>query len=100
MASKDQGIGAAILVVAVAVIIFYLWWLFFSPDWYLGNGWYFRQLAVALPVLLIVLAVLGIAAWIGYTMATTPPPKPLEEMPELSGSPEKKEDGEKKEPAK
>ncbi|MDJ0271587.1 MAG: transcriptional regulator, partial [Aigarchaeota archaeon] len=24
--------------------------------------------------------VLGIIAWIGYTLATTPPPKPLEEI--------------------
>lgn len=82
MASKDQGIGAVILIVSVALIIFYLWWLFDSPwEWY----------AVVVPVLLLVLAVLGIAAWIGYTMASTPPPKPLEEIPEL------KEQGEKKE---
>jgi predicted DNA-binding transcriptional regulator len=24
--------------------------------------------------------VLGIVAWIGYTLATTPPPKPIEEI--------------------
>jgi predicted DNA-binding transcriptional regulator len=26
------------------------------------------------------IAVLGIGAWIGYTIATTPPPKPVEEI--------------------
>ena len=25
-------------------------------------------------------AILGILAWIGYTLATTPPPKPVEEI--------------------
>ena len=91
MASKDQGIGAVILIVSVALIIFYIWWLFLSPaDWYIG-AWQFRQLALIVPVLLLVLGVLGIAAWIGYTMATTPPPKPLEEIPELNEQGEKKE---------
>jgi len=92
MVSKDQSIGAVILIVAVALIIFYIWWLFFSPaEWYIGE-WQFRQLALIVPVLLLVLAVLGIAAWIGYTMATTPPPKPLEEIPELNEQAEKKPD--------
>ena len=27
-----------------------------------------------------VAGVLGILAWIGYTLATTPPPKPIEEI--------------------
>jgi predicted DNA-binding transcriptional regulator len=27
-----------------------------------------------------VLGVFGILAWIGYTLATTPPPKPIEEI--------------------
>jgi predicted DNA-binding transcriptional regulator len=26
------------------------------------------------------IAILSIGAWIGYTMATTPPPKPIEEI--------------------
>jgi len=32
------------------------------------------------PVLAAFIAVLGIGAWIGWTMATTPPPKPIEEI--------------------
>lgn len=89
MASKDQMIGGVILIVALALTIFYLWWLFLSP-WEWGfAGWSFRSLALVIPVLLIVVGILLIAAWIGYTMATTPPPKPLEEIPELSESKEK-----------
>lgn len=83
MASKDQGIGAGILVAAVAVIVVYIWWLFFSPN-LVYDGLSLRQWAVAIPVFILVIAVLAVAAWIGYTMATTPPPKPLEEIPELN----------------
>lgn len=86
MASKDQMIGGVILVVALALVIFYLWWLFLSPVEWSFAGWSFRGLALVIPVLLIVVGILLIAAWIGYTMATTPPPKPLEEIPELSES--------------
>ena len=81
MASKDQMMGAGILVVSIVIIILYLYWLFFTP-----YAWW----AIVVPTLIIVLAVLGIAAWIGYTMATTPPPKPLEEIPELKETEEKK----------
>jgi predicted DNA-binding transcriptional regulator len=31
-------------------------------------------------VFLAFIAILGIGAWIGWTMATTPPPKPIEEI--------------------
>jgi predicted DNA-binding transcriptional regulator len=38
-------------------------------------------------------AVLGILAWIGYTLATTPPPKPIEDIEkELEKSEEKPEE--------
>ncbi|MFB0561591.1 MAG: hypothetical protein ACETWM_10325 [Candidatus Lokiarchaeia archaeon] len=39
-----------------------------------------RFLAVAIPIWLAVTLILVIAAWIGYTMMTTPPPVPLEEL--------------------
>jgi hypothetical protein len=39
-------------------------------------------------VLIALVAILGIGAWIGWTMATTPPPKPIEEIE----AEEKKED--------
>ncbi len=39
-----------------------------------------RFLSVAIPIWLAVTLILVIAAWIGYTMMTTPPPVPLEEI--------------------
>ncbi len=39
-----------------------------------------RFLSVAIPIWLAVTLILVIAAWIGYTMMTTPPPVPLEEL--------------------
>ena len=82
--SKDQAIGAAILVVCVVVAIGYLVTLFY-PDWLvtiglLGGTANVQFWIVAIPVLVAFIAILGIGAWIGYTMATTPPPKPIEEI--------------------
>ena len=39
-----------------------------------------KFLAVGIPIWLAITAILGIAAWIGWTMLTTPPPVPLEEL--------------------
>ncbi len=79
--SKDQAIGGLIFLVCVILIIGYIIGLLFSPIIF-GNiaqkdiqFW-----LVAIPVLIAFVAVLGIGAWIGWTMATTPPPKPIEEI--------------------
>ena len=76
--SKDQSYGFLIFLVSVVIAVLYLY-AFFGP--YLGlldPFWY--NVAVGLPVILAVLMALGIMAWIGYTMMTTPPPAPLEEI--------------------
>ena len=39
-----------------------------------------RYRLIAIPVLVAFVAILFIGAWIGWTMATTPPPKPIEEI--------------------
>jgi len=84
-------IGALILVASVIGIIVYGWILFFT-EW--------TMLLLKITGFVAVAAVLGILAWIGYTLATTPPPKPIEEIEkELEG--ELKELGEEvKEPSK
>ena len=89
--NRDQVIGALILVASVIGIIVYGWVLFFT-EWTI--------LLLQLTGFVAVAAVLGILAWIGYTLATTPPPKPIEEIEkELEG--ELKELGEEvKEPSK
>ena len=43
-----------------------------------GWEWY-----VFFPLWLVTVLIFGIAMWIGYTMLTTPPPVPLEELEEL-----------------
>ena len=68
---RDQVIGALLIVLSVAVIIVYGWIVFFTE-------WSFLLLQVT--GFVAVAGVFGILAWIGYTLATTPPPKPMEEI--------------------
>jgi predicted DNA-binding transcriptional regulator len=70
MLNKDQAIGALMLIVSIAGIIIYGWLLFFI------NALFVLQVSAFIAVV----AILGILAWIGYTMATTPPPAPIEEL--------------------
>ena len=66
-------------VVCLALAILYTVGLF-----YFGNplgGWTIEFWLVAIPVFIAFIAVMGIGAWIGWTMATTPPPPtPIEEI--------------------
>lgn len=55
-----------------------------------------RFLSVAIPIWLAVTLILVIAAWIGYTMMTTPPPVPLEELEKAEEEKEEKETKAKK----
>ena len=50
---------------------------------------------IAVPVLIAFIAIMGIGAWIGWTMATTPPPKPIEEITSEMETEEKKTTEEK-----
>ena len=77
--SKDRLIGTAILVVSIAVIVVYLWLLFLPPEWQI-RGMDVDIFLLKLTAAVAVVAVFGILAWIGYTLATTPPPKPIEEI--------------------
>lgn len=105
MVSKDQTIGGLIFLVCVIVAIGYIIALFFPEiiiNTLLGGNWSRAQLIrvefwlVAIPVLAAFVAVLAIGAWIGWTMATTPPPKPIEEF-EVEEKEEEKEEEKKKE---
>ncbi|MGQ9720687.1 MAG: hypothetical protein ACUVXA_05115 [Candidatus Jordarchaeum sp.] len=51
-----------------------------------------RFLSVAIPIWLAVTLILVIAAWIGYTMMTTPPPVPLEELEKAEEEEEEEEE--------
>ena len=67
----DRVVGVAVLVGSLVGLGVYFYLLFLSP-W----AW----LVIQLSAFLAVAAVLFIVAWIGYTMATTPPPTPLEDL--------------------
>jgi len=81
--SKDQAIGGAIFIVCLLVAVGYVVTLFY-PQWLewigLTNTANIQFWAVAIPVFIAFIAIMFIGAWIGWTMATTPPPKPIEEI--------------------
>jgi predicted DNA-binding transcriptional regulator len=78
-------IGSVIVAVCVVVILAYLGLLFLYDPYIssiinIGTQANVRFWVIAAPVAVAFVAILGIGAWIGYTMATTPPPKPIEEI--------------------
>ncbi|MGQ9538785.1 MAG: hypothetical protein ACUVTE_04270 [Candidatus Bathycorpusculaceae bacterium] len=96
MVSKDQSIGGVIFVVCVVSAILYVVTLFY-PQWIVGLGLATNTDAIqfwiiAIPVFIAFVAVMFIGAWIGWTMATTPPPKPIEEITSELEEEEKKEE--------
>jgi predicted DNA-binding transcriptional regulator len=84
MAGKDQAIGGVIFIVCVVVAVIYAVTLFY-PQWLSIFGVNASSVTVqfwtlAIPVFIAFIAVMAIGAWIGWTMATTPPPKTIEEI--------------------
>jgi predicted DNA-binding transcriptional regulator len=94
MVSKDQSIGGVIFLVCVVVAVGYLASMIY-PKWLSDltsiSEFSIQFWLVAIPVIIAFVAVLGIGAWIGWTMATTPPPKPIEEIEAEEKEEEKKE---------
>jgi predicted membrane protein len=114
--AKDKIIGFLIFILGLLVLIYYTWnvivvaafghlwpsFLWFIPhiqEWatvapavaQMPPSWYWF---LAIPMWLALTLVLVIGMWIGWTMFTTPPPVPFEEL-------EKEEERkEKKKPAK
>ena len=79
--ASDRSTGALLLIIGLAGILIYGYLLFFVDA---GMTTLILQLTAFLGVAII----LAIIAWIGYTMATTPPPEPLDigEVPEAVSS--------------
>jgi len=76
--NKDQAIGAVILVASVAGVVVYGWLLYALA-----------MVVLQVTAFLAVAAVLVIIAWIGWTMATTPPLETIDlETPTTVGSEE------------
>lgn len=69
--NRDQAVGAGLALASIIILIVYIYLLFFTS---------YDLLVIKLTALVAVGGVTGILAWIGYTLATTPPPKPIEEI--------------------
>jgi len=69
--ANDRAVGSAILVGSVLGVIVYGLLLYYWPTVMLQ--------ITAFVAVAVLLAILG---WIGYTMATTPPPEPITDVPE------------------
>ncbi len=63
--------GLGLVLISVIVILVYGWLVFLSD---------FAIIVLKLTGFIAVAGIFGIIAWIGYTLATTPPPKPIEEI--------------------
>ena len=70
--ANDRALGAAILVGSILGIVVYGVLLYF-----------WATIILEVTAFLGVVVLLGILGWIGWTMATTPPPEP---MPEMAGA--------------
>ena len=74
--ANDRALGGAILVGSIVGIIVYGVLLY-----------YFATVILEITAFLGVVVLLGILGWIGWTMATTPPPEPMPEMAGTMGQP-------------
>ena len=91
--SKDQIYGGLVFIVSLVIAIFYIG-IFLGESIGIPFLASLKWWAIALPVILLVLAILVILMWIGWTMLTTPPPTPLEL--ETSKETEESEEAEQK----
>jgi len=69
--NKDQITGWMILLGSILGVIVYFYLTFLSP---------WTMLTIQISAFIAVAALLSIIAWIGYTLATTPPPTPIEDL--------------------
>jgi hypothetical protein len=89
---NDKSVGYTIMTITALIMLGYFIWAF-SPI--LGPTFQilapYSEWAYRLPILAGVLMVLLIVIWIGYTMATTPPPIPLDNPLDLDEEKNKEE---------
>jgi len=103
--TRDQAIGLLIFLLCALVLIGYVAGLVW-PKWIMTVlGWVGISVQdpfkvqfwlIAIPVALAFCIVLAIGAWIGWTMFTTPPPVPIEELEAELAAEETKEEAEEK----
>jgi len=71
--ANDSAVGGAILIGSIIGIVIYGVLLVYA--------W---EVTLRVTAFLAVALLLGILAWIGYTMATTPPPEPIADIPNMN----------------
>ena len=74
---KNKTLGILIFTLSVLAMIGYFCWLFLAPEDIVILGKPLSEWALIVPIIIIVYAFLFIVAWIGWAMASTPPPLPL-----------------------
>ena len=74
---RDRSLGFLIFALAIVAMIGYFCWLFLSPEDVTFLGKTLSEWAIIVPVIIIVYAVLVVAAWIGWALASTAPPLPV-----------------------
>jgi predicted DNA-binding transcriptional regulator len=74
--ANDRALGGAILGGSIIGIIIYAVLLF-----------YYSIIILEITAFLGVVVLLGILAWIGWTMATTPPPEPITDVSPPASAP-------------
>jgi hypothetical protein len=74
---RDKSLGVLIFVASIVAMIGYFCWLFLSPEDVTFLRKPLSEWAIIIPVMIIVYAVLFVAAWIGWALASTAPPLPV-----------------------
>ncbi len=73
---RDVTQGRLLLILSFATMILYFWAIFLAPQDAKFLGRTASDWALIIPVMLVVYLFLVVVAWIGWAMATTPPPMP------------------------
>ena len=74
--ANDRAVGGAIFGGSIIVIVIYAVLMLYA--------W---EVTVRVTAFVGVALLLAILAWIGYTMATTPPPEPIADIPDVPAAP-------------
>jgi len=74
---RDVTQGQLLLALSFVTMVLYVWALFLAPQDIQFLGRTISDWALLIPVMIIVFLFLVVVAWIGWAMATTPPPIPL-----------------------
>ena len=95
---NDNTLGYTIMAATILIMAGYFVWSF-APWLGASFAWLtpYTEWAYRLPLLAAAYLMLLIVLWIGYTMATTPPPTPLENPLDIESEDEGEEEEEKKE---